>query len=138
MRIKWLDKLTRVDQNEIERYLVDRIIGDHRTICGLAILNHDIDLNKFPKINTFYRRAVNIWRAMNIRFEGKNINSIKEETIYHNKLLMNSNNETFKFFSLANNRTYIPNKIRDLPVTQPITSILIPHREKISDLNRAF
>ena len=33
---------------------------------------------------------------------------------------------------------YIPNKIRDLPVTQPITSILIPHREKISDLNRAF
>ena len=120
MRIKWLDKLTRLGENEIERYLVDRIIGDYRTIRGLAILNHDIDLNKFPNINSFYRKALNVWRALDIRFEGANINAIKDEPIYHNKLLTNSNNETFKFFSLANNHTYIPKKMRDLPVTQTI------------------
>ena len=101
-------------------------------------MNHDIDLTKFPKINPFYRRALNIWRAMDIRFEGTDINSIKDETICHNKRLLSSNNETFKYFSLANNHTYIPNKIRDLPVTRSITSILILHRGKISDLNRAF
>jgi len=32
MRIKWLEKLSRVDKNEIERYLVDIIIGDYREI----------------------------------------------------------------------------------------------------------
>ena len=52
--------------------------------------------------------------------------------------MMSSNNETFKYFSLANNYTYIPYKIRDLPVTQTVTSKLILHRENISDLNRAF
>ena len=138
MRIKWLNKLTRSDRTEIERYLVDRIIGEYRSIHGLVILNHDIELNKFPKINNFYRRAHIIWRSIGIRFEGANINSVKDEIIYYNKLMMSSNNETFKYFSLANNHTYIPFKIRDLPVTQPVTSILIPHREKISDLNRAF
>ena len=138
MRIKWLEKLSRVDKNEIERYLVDRKIEDYRGICGLRILNHDIELSKFPKINNFYRKAIIIWRSMGITFEGTNTNSIKDEIIYYNKLLVNNDNETFKFFSLANNHSYIPMKIRDLPVTQSMTAILVPHRDRISALNRAF
>ena len=138
MRIKWLEKLTRIDEKEIERYLVDRLIGEYRGISGLRILNHDIELNKFPRLNFFYRNALKIWRSMNISFEGSSINAVKDELIYYNKLLVNNNNETFKFFSLANNQPYIPKYIRDLPITCPITSISIPHRAKIAALNMAF
>jgi hypothetical protein len=75
---------------------------------------------------------------MNIRFEGANINSIKNEIIYHNTLLSDNNNVTFQFFSLANTQRYIPKYIRDLPVTISNTSISRPHREKIAAINRAF
>ena len=138
MRIKWLDNLIKLDDKEIERHIVDKLIGDHRGISGLKILDHDIELTKFPNINYFYRNAIKIWRSMNILFEGSNINSIKNEIIYHNTLLLDNNNVTFKFFSLANTQRYIPKYIRDLPVTTSNTSISRPHREKIAAINRAF
>ena len=38
MRIMWLEKLTKLDSKEIERYIVDKLIGEHRGISGLKIL----------------------------------------------------------------------------------------------------
>ena len=138
LRIKWLDRLAKTETTEIERFIVDKLIGEYRSIKGLKILNHDIELTKFPNITHFYRNAIKFWRSLNIRFEGANIISVKDEIIYHNKLLTDQNDATFKFFSAANTQRYIPIYIKDLPVTHPPTTIARPHREKIAGINRAF
>ena len=98
MRIQWLYKLTTKPVSDIERHLADNLIGEYRGIKGIDILNHTTETRLLRSINQFYSRAIEYWRALDIEFKVASLQSIRNITIYHNKLLVNSNNEVFNFF----------------------------------------
>jgi hypothetical protein len=91
MRIRWLLSLSKKNVNEIERFLVDKLIGNYRGIDGLTILNHTTELRYFRSINQFYAKAIQYWRSAEINFEVTSLQSIRNYTIFHNKLLLDHN-----------------------------------------------
>ena len=108
MRIQWLYKLITKPVSDIERHLADNLIGEYRGIKGIDVLNHTTETRLLRSINQFYSRAIEYWRALDIEFKVASLQSIRNITIYHNKLLVNSNNEVFNFFNLNNQQTIIP------------------------------
>ena len=138
LRIKWLSSLTKKNADQIERFLVDKLIGNYRGIDGLTILNHAIDLRLFRNIDPFYAKAIQFWRSSEINFEAASLQSIRNETIFHNKLVCDSNNNPFKFFNANNNQTIIPKTFRDLHVTRNLSALSNNNRSIIRDINRAY
>ena len=138
LRVKWLTELSTSSSAEIGRYLADTLIGSYRGIKGLKILNHDIDLKKFERMDEFYQNAIKMWRAMKIQFQGANIIEIKNEVIFNHTLLLKRDGSSFKFFNPTLRRNYIPHHFKDLPITQTILSIQSNHRDKIREINGAF
>lgn len=138
IRVKWLYYLTEKTDTDIERFLADKLIGDYREISGLNILKHNTDLNKFRSIDNFYLKAIKAWRDVGISWQGENINSIKDEVIYDNTLLTDSNNNTFSFFNISNRQRCIPIYFKDLPVSINPTHIPLRNRSTISQINLAF
>ena len=138
LRIKWLFSLTKKDPNQIERFLVDKLIGSFRGIDGLIILNHTTELRSFRNIDPFYAKAIKHWRSSGINFEAASLQSIRNYTIFHNKLLLDSNNNPFNFFNANNNQIIIPKLFKDLPVTHNLSRLSSNNRNIIRDMNRAY
>ena len=138
MRIKWLLSLSKKDNNQVERYIVDKLIGCYRGIDGLKLLNHTIDIRNFRNMNVFYANAIKHWRASDITFEAVNIRSIRNEIIYYNNLLRDRSNNTFKFFNLNNNQNILPTHFKDLPVSRRLTQLSITNRGVIGNINQAY
>ena len=137
LRIKWL--LTLIDHsNKIERHIVDNLIGSYRDVKGLKILNHDIEINKFRGIDTFYANVIRHWISVGIVFEGATVRSIKNEIIYHNPLLVDQHNNNFKYLNALNCQSIIPKYFKDLPVSRALMSISNTNREIIRNMNRAY
>ena len=138
MRIQWLYKLTTKPVSDIERHLADNLIGEYRGIKGIDILNHTTETRLLRSINQFYSRAIEYWRALDIEFKVASLQSIRNITIYHNKLLVNSNNEVFNFFNLNNQQTIIPKLFKDLPVTRNLRGLSDVNKMLIREINRAY
>ena len=137
-RIKWLLSLISKNNNDIERFIADKLIGNYRDINGLKILNHDIEINKFRGMDNFYANAIRNWRSVDIVYEGASTRSIMNEIIFYNKLLVDQSNNTFIFFNAQNNQSVLPKYFKDLPVTQTLTSISTINRATIRNMNRAY
>ena len=138
MRIKWLLSLSKKDNNQVERYIVDQLIGSYRGIDGLKLLNHTIDLRHFRNMDVFYANAIKHWRVADITFEAVNMRSIRNEIIYYNNLLRDRSNNTFKFFNLNNNQNILPTHFRDLPVSRRLTQLSINNRGIIGNINQSY
>ena len=138
MRIKWLYYLTEKTNQDIERFLADKLIGNYREISGLSILKHNINTNKFRAMDVFYLNSIKAWRDVGISWQGANINSIRNEVIYENTFLTDNNNNTFPFFNISNQQRYIPVFFKDLPVTINPTHIPLRNRNTISQMNHAY
>ena len=138
MRIKWLSKLSEKDDKCIERYVVDKLIGDYRSINGLKILKHDVQLSLFRNIDHFYAKSIKTWRSADIDFIATSIGQLRNEIIYRNILLVDNQNNTFPFFNLNNNQSVLPKYFRDLPVTHRLTTLSNTNKETVYKINRAF
>ena len=138
LRIKWLLSLVNKDKNQIERFLVDKLIGNVRGIEGLMILHHTIELRLFRNMESFYAKSIQYWRSANVNFEAASQRSIMNDTIFCNKLLLDRNGNTFNFFNANNNQNILPKVFKDLPVTRNLSSVSVNNRNIIININRAY
>jgi len=136
-RVKWICTLLEMNKSDFQRMIVDKLVGSFKEIDGLNLLHHNIIKNwKFKSI--YYERAINIWQSMKIEIDIRGKNNLKEEILFLNPLFKDGNGNCFKFPSIANKKSYMPKKFKDLPVTLPVTKINPNHRNLISELNKCF
>ena len=135
LRLKWLRDLVLSEDDSIEKFLANSLIGKHEKIVGLKILHSKGKFDKkIPCL--FYRESVTAWRLVFQNYTPKNVHSIKRDWIYDNILLKDDDGRVFKPPSFI--PPYAPEFFMDLPVTNHPREFRGIFRTLIPKINRAF
>ena len=140
LRIRWLGELLTCEHLGCERSIVNMSINNvSNTIIGLDILKYVKNYENYID-SDYYRFSYNIWRKNNIVLWPSNFNSIKNDSIYHNQLLTDDDNNIFKPPNHNSDTLprYYPQKFSDLPVQVPIGDLRGVFRSLIPKINVAF
>ena len=135
LRVNWIKHLILCKESDIEKHLSNILIGKHKKIVGLKILNAS---NRYDKDIPceFYKEAVKAWRIIFHSYIPKNVNDIKRDWIYDNVLLKDDDGRIFK--PPSNFPPYAPEFFYDLPVTDNPREFRGVYRNLIPKLNRSF
>ena len=135
LRIKWLRELLSCENSHVEKFLSNKLIGKHKKIVGLKILNAS---NRYDKniFSSFYKNAVKAWRILSVHFFPGSINDIRRDWVYDNILLKDDDGRVFKPPSFI--PPYAPEFMYDLPITANPREFRGIFRRLIPSLNKAF
>lgn len=141
LRIRWLENLFNQTHLKCERKVVECFIENtnNESIVGLDILKYRCNLENCIT-NKYYKNIYKIWLKMDILFYPTNYESIKNDWIFENMLLINNNGRVFKKpgESARGYPNYFPRKFSDLPVRVPIGDLRGIYRTLIPQINAAY
>ena len=112
-RIKRIMYLLSVDDDKIERFLADSLIGKNNRFgqTGLSygiISNLDL-INKIK--NDFYKSALKTMNSIELHIRPGSIRTIQNEPLFYNKMFLDENGHRF---TLTRHKNAMPKKVKDL------------------------
>jgi len=115
-RIKRIMYLLSVDDDNIERFLADALIGKDNRFGqnGLSygmISNLDL-INRIK--NDFYKNALQAVNSIEITFKPASLRHIQHEPVFYNKMFLNSNEQVF---TLSRFKRSMPKTVKQLQIT---------------------
>ena len=111
-RTKRIMYLFTLDNDNIERFLADELIGTSKGQEGLSfgLLNNSTRIRSIE--NVFYKNALEVVKSLHLELTPASYSTIRDEPLFYNNLFLNPN--TNNVFILNRYKNLMPKTVKDL------------------------